>query len=81
MNIDGSRVCVCVGPCVCQDFACQDVSSFVRWPVLFVNIDGSRVCVTECVCKCIGPLCLSSFGNSLSRCIIFRQVARPVCEY
>ena len=51
--------------------ACQDVPSFVRWPI---------VCV--CDCKSLGP-CASqdapSFGSSLSRCPIFHQVAHCVC--
>ena len=62
--------------------ACQDVSSFVRWPfmyTLFVNINLA-LCVSvlgPCVCQDVSSFG-NTFGNSLSRCIIFRQVARTL---
>ena len=61
--------------------ACQDVPSFVRWPF-------RPLCVYVCVCVSgrLGPcVCQDapSFGNSLSRCSIFRQVTllSSVCVY
>ena len=54
--------------------ACQDVPSFVRWPFCPLCV---YVCVYVCVSGRLGPrVCQDapSFGNSLSRCSIFRQV-------
>ena len=54
--------------------ACQDVPSFVRWPIM---------CVTVWFVCDLGP-CASqdapSFSSSLSRCPIFCQVAHRVCD-
>ena len=71
-------VCVCLGVCVLVYVrmlhplatACQDVPSFVRCPFF-------PLCVYMCVSGRLGPHVYQdapSFGNSLSRCSIFRQV-------
>ncbi len=54
--------------------ACQDVSSFVRCPpFICTRLLAYALCFLVCPCVCQD---VSSFGNSLSRCVIFRQVAR-----
>ncbi len=51
------------------------MSSFVRWLVRFCY--ACALCALgHCVCQDV-----SSFGNSLSRYVIFRQVARPFVRF
>ena len=84
-------VTVCVCACVCTGSLCLS-GCFILWqqPVKMCHLSSGDpsmytlfvlvfVCVTVCV-YALGPcVCqdVSSFGNSLSRCVIFRQVTRP----
>ena len=80
-----SSVCVCVCICVCVwafGSSCMSGCSILRQqPVKMFHLSSGDPFCPLCVCVCVsgrlGPcVCQDapSFGNSLSRCSIFRQV-------
>ena len=58
----------------CQDchLSSGDPSMYTLFVLVFVSVTVCVYALGPCVCQDV-----SSFGNSLSRCVIFRQVTRP----